>query len=443
MKRTATLSMWISAALLGVGIRAPGGPSAPGTLTLHNGDKFAAALEAFDRDTGALTVRHPFARDPIELPASAVRSFIVAEKPAPSPQNAWIAATSVGESIRGQLTRLDGERLAMDNIHAGAITLERRDITALVWSAAERVLYEGPEAGDVWQRSPNETFKTDGAAVKVPADSWAGPKLSEIPRRARMDFTLRLYAPNFRIAFYEQSLRSLNEGDHKGYVVQFAQDSNVLLMRSRPMAGLERVAHAPLKAPIRANARDIRFVIFADLERRRVAVSVENRIVADWTDDAVPEKPGAILAFYGIQQQITVSKIRVADWDGRLPGGDASSASATEDQIALRNGDQLAGPVLAIEPPVCRVRTRHGELSVPLINIHRIAFKIGEMRGRESDRPRLRLSDDSLFWIRLLKIEEGVAHIESKSAGPLRVPVSAIREIAWPAASDGGAPSPK
>jgi hypothetical protein len=106
--------------------------------------------------------------------------------------------------------------------------------------------------------------------------------------------------------------------------------------------------------------------------------------------------------------------------------------SANEEWVRQGSPFKVAGKVL--EVPQGQVVGR----KLPAMPRRaRIDFKAGEAAA-DPGLPRFQLRDGTTLAAKPLKIEKGVFHCESASAGTVRIPVAQLQQITWPAAAAGG-----
>ncbi len=413
----------------------------PGKLTLRNGDTFQGVIEAFDANAGALTLRHPLALKPIVFSAAALRQYSAPAASATSDaSDDWIVETAARERFQGRLIRMDAERLILKSDPLGEFSLARRVVVALERSETERVIYDGPKPGDEWVRR-NEKFKVAADTVEAPQGQWVGLEAPSLPRRMRLDLTLRAHVPFFNISFYGESLRRVNDGAGAHYQLYYQMGQQLLLMRTVPNFGTQQVGSVELRRLGVPAGNRIALTLYVDLDRRRFVPFLNNRQVTEWTDNQPLEKAGGTIAFVAQNGMATITKLRIAEWNGRLPNEGRASAPLDGEVIQMINGDNLTGEILAIEPPNCKIRSPFGELTVPLQNLKRMDFRASGAGAPIGGGTRIATKNGDALEVKLVKIEKDVLLCESVGAGVLRIPMAAVREILWPEKSDD-APMP-
>lgn len=426
----------------GGSVRAPAaedGAEVAGTVALRNGDRFQARIQALDPEAGMATFRHPLVRKPIEFQAAALRRFDAANRPATAAKdNGWKIETNTGDRWYGEILRMDARHLAFKNDAAGTFEIPRDRIVAILNATASRAIYEGPKPGDEWVRE-RANFKVSGTRVEIPPNQMGGLKLPSLPRRARIDLTLRSPSLALVIGFYGESVVALNDGGGEGYLLQIMTGA-LNLIRRRGTGVTHSVGIAHFNPGSISPAKSLAVTILTDLDRRRISVLFNGRSIASWTDPAIMNRAGSILAFSSFQWPLEVSKIRVADWDGVLPGEEIAAAPDGTDVLRLRNDDVIAGKVLAIADSKCTIRSPIGEIAVALANINRMDFAADRAPAAKSDVLHLSARDGSWFRLRRLSIAAGHASGENPDIGRVRIPLSELRTILWPEAP-GDAPA--
>lgn len=214
-----------------------------------------------------------------------------------------------------------------------------------------------------WQFS-NDAFvnTTTGATI--------GRKV-EFPKLANIEFDLawRGYV-NLAVHLYSDKLEQY-QGN--AYVVNINQ-SVVYLYRHTPETGQSRLGNGPsrLAAPKTSAQVSIR----VNKEQKTFAVLIDGVLVGQWNDrDAFAGKGNGLMFVSQGSGATKISGIRVCEWDGRLPLGNAGTAPTklTEDYARLANNDNLSGAFKGIKDGKASFTTSFApNLEIPLDRVGQI-----------------------------------------------------------------------
>lgn len=399
-----------------------------GQLQLINGDRLQVAIEGYDDARNTLRVRHPFAQEPFDLLTTALTRFTAAESaPAQAVSAGWLVSLANGDQIRGDELSLADGKLRMRSSLLGEITAPRAALASLTRSAAMKTIYDGPRKNDEWVRG-RQKMKLNEDKLTVAIAEPVGINVRELPRRARIDVEVRWSFPNFFISFYTRSALAVWEGTTSGYQLIYQMGNNVILNRLTPGVGINQIGVANLPKSARRSAS---MSFFFDLDGRRIALMMGERLIADWKEPSPPADTGTVISFLTHNADIEVLKLRVSEWDGVLPGADPGRGPGDADSILLSNGDNLTGTLEKIANNVATVKSPFGELPIPIGNISRVALKT-DAPAAKAEGVRLALSDGTNLTLVIRRISEGVVHGEHRWLGPVRVPLAAVRQAVWP-----------
>jgi hypothetical protein len=448
MKRVLVLAL-SSMATLGTTARAPASdpPPAPvadaaspiGLLELANGDRLQVRIERFDATEHLLVAAHPLAKTPLEIRAEALSRFRAAETESASPARkttgGWIVEMTGEARIRAETVATDGQTVTIVHPDLGRLAAARSAVRSIRRADVTRVLYEGPAKGEEW-RTATETRTLTSGMVRVRAGELIGRSMPALPRRCRVDMHLQWSFPAFVVHFYGKDLAAMANGTDNSYQLHYQMGRQARLFRIAPQRGMHLVGNAQFgldeKIP-----RSTRLTLFMDLETRRVRLYLNDRSVADWTDPQDFPEAGPMLAVQSANGLLTVSRIRVSEWDGRLPIETSTRpADDNSDAIEMQNGDTVSGVVVHMDEKILGLRTPFGELSIPLEDIEHIVFHpvpppVAEAEKEPANGVLFLLWDDSALTVKLAHIADGMAIGEVVPFGPVRISLPCVREVQW------------
>lgn len=417
-----------------IAVPIPTGPR-PETLTLLSGDNFRGNFLSFDAKSG-LRWQHPAIKQPLEVDAGSL-SLIRVERPkakGASQRHTFAVKFVNDDELLGEVLEMDTEKLLFKTWYAGTLTIPRKAVRSITpGQSSPTAIYEGPTGMDGWSGGNRNSVgravpmgvnfgavginigglvpavvgeavqliegnvivngvQIGGAPVARPslaaaatASGWQfsndafvntttgatiGRKV-EFPKLANIEFDLawRGYV-NLAVHLYSDKLEQY-QGN--AYVVNINQ-SAVYLFRHAPETGQSRLGNGPsrLAAPKTSAQVSIR----VNKEQKTFAVLIDGVLVGQWNDrDAFAGKGNGLMFVSQGSGATKISGIRVCEWDGRLPLGNAGTAPAklTEDYARLANNDNLSGAFKGIKDGKASFTTSFApNLEIPLDRVGQI-----------------------------------------------------------------------
>ncbi len=418
-----------------IAVPIPTGPR-PETLTLLSGDNFRGNFLSFDAKSG-LRWQHPAIKQPLEVDAGSL-SLIRVERPkakGASQRHTFAVKFVNDDELLGEVLEMDTEKLLFKTWYAGTLTIPRKAVRSITpGQSSPTAIYEGPTGMDGWSGGNRNSVgravplgdgkfravginigglvpavvgeavqliegnvivngvQIGGAPVARPslaaaatASGWQfsndafvntttgatiGRKV-EFPKLANIEFDLawRGFA-SLAVHLYSDKLEQY-QGN--AYVVNINQ-SAVYLFRHAPETGQSRLGNGPsrLAAPKTSAQVSIR----VNKEQKTFAVLIDGVLVGQWNDrDAFAGKGNGLMFVSQGSGATKISGIRVCEWDGRLPLGNAGTAPAklTEDYARLANNDNLSGAFKGIKDGKASFTTSFApNLEIPLDRVGQI-----------------------------------------------------------------------
>ncbi len=405
----------------------------PETLTLLSGDNFRGNFLTFDAKNG-LRWQHPAVKQPLEVDASSL-SLIRIERPrakGAGQRHTFAVKLINDDELLGEVLEMDGEKLLLKTWYAGTLTIPRKAVRTITPGQSNpTAVYEGPTGMEGWSAGNRTTVgrvpfavnfggivpgvageavqllggnvivngvQIDGAAVAKPAvvaaavasgwqfsnDSFVNTtsgatigRQVQFPKLANIEFDVawRGYL-NVAVHLYSDKLEQY-QGN--AYVVNINQ-STVFLNRHSPETGQARLGNGPSK--LAAPKTSAQVSIRVNKEQKTFAVLIDGVLVGQWTDRDAFSGKGNGLMFVSLGSGATkISGIRVCEWDGRLPLGNAgaSTAKLTEDYARLANNDGISGVFKGIKDGKAAFSTTFApSLEIPLDRVGQIELAAPE-----------------------------------------------------------------
>ncbi len=401
----------------------------PDRLEFLNGDLLSGTLVSLSPKE--LVWHHPDAEGDLRLAATNLKSIELHSLPPvrPAADQVQVGLTN-GDMLRGKIVAMDGEKLLLDTVYAGQMTIRRPMLASL--RPAETtgdVCYAGPNSLDEWTRGNNRDaweFR-NGALYSVQGNGSLGRDV-KLPDRARVDFELAWQGqPYFTVSLFADNLESCYG---PGY--QLAMQGNYVSLNRRTKGSSNGLGG--YHAPALQTKRKAQVSVRVDRKGKTVALLMDGALVQQWTDPAGLDEGGTGIVFYVNQNQHRIRNLRVMPWDGKMEpsGGEAEEAPATkEDQIQFANGDRVTGSLLGIKDSEVTVKSPYAELKIPLERIVLVTFQEDsqERARRNAGDVQGLFQDGGQMTLNLLSLQSGTLQGECENFGKVEVKVGAFSRL--------------
>lgn len=408
-------------------------------LNLLNGDTFSGKF--LGMENGTVRWQHPSASLVIPFKATDVAGLTITQKKQPQGMAQHNSAVNLvnGDRLLGDLVELTPEVLVLDTWYAGKLKLPRSSVLELnPVLLGSRVVFESREGDDSGWLHGNYN---QGIPPKAKGPVGAGPQKAQqvaekilarkiVPQIvvngraqpqqknlfwkfdgsgftssasgavvARADIA---YPDKFELAFDLQwaggtscyfntailasNIKENYSGDH--YRLQVSSGYFYFYRRTKN-GNQVQMGRAELRQQLSGKSR-VRVALLVDRLTREITLMIDGKVINTYRDgnnDPVPASGG--LSFQSNNTYpLRISKIRVAEWNGKLPGNEAKS-DGVEDFIFFKNKDHIKGKVKFIKDGKIMVNsTSFGEVPVPLTKVARMQLanpkKEGEPKAGET-----------------------------------------------------------
>jgi len=404
-------------------------------LKLLNGDTISGKFLGMEK--GMVRWQHPSANLVIPFKATDIAGLTIAHKQRPegvAQHNSAIKLIN-GDRLLGDLVELTPEVLVLDTWYAGKLKLPRSSVLQLnPVLMGSRVVFESRE-GDASGWLHGNYNQGIPPKAKVVGAVGAGPQKAQqvaqkilaqkiVPQNivngrpqpqqknlfwkfdgsgftssasgavvARADIA---YPDKFELAFDLQwaggtscyfntailasNIKENYSGDH--YRLQVS--SGYFYFYRRTKTGNQvQMGRAELRQQLSGKTR-VRVALLVDRLTREITLMIDGQVINTYRDsnkEPVPASGG--LSFQSNNTYpLRISKIRVAEWNGKLPGNEAKS-DGVEDFIFFKNKDHIKGKVKFIKDGKIMVSsTSFGEVPVPLTKVARMQLANPKKEGK-------------------------------------------------------------
>ncbi|MFQ3671258.1 MAG: hypothetical protein SNJ84_07350, partial [Verrucomicrobiia bacterium] len=307
-----------------------------------------------------------------------------------------------GNEVPGVVMSMDQDNLVLNTWFAGTLTVPRKHVVSLRPVRTGNLLYEGPVSMEEWTTGRGGQGRgwrfRDGALVSS-RPGLIGRDM-KLPDQARIDFELSwmgnlgllisLYAPNIESYSSNCYLLQMNSG-------------YIYLNRSSNRGGQNNLGQTQVDELSRRNKARIGLRI--SKEQKTVALLIDGVLVKQWRDPGDFAGTGGGLAFYAQGQgSMTITRLQVAEWDGRMDdSGPSETGGPEQDIISLVNRDKVSGSIQKIADGQLHLTSAFAPLTIPLERLDRV-----ELAGATAEG----LRDDDNNMVRIGLPHEGVVVVK-------------------------------
>jgi hypothetical protein len=306
------------------------------------------------------------------------------------------AVLSNGDTLRGELTGVTGTEISLRTWYAGEMTLRRSMVDTLEIQNRPDLIYAGPTGLDGWTQSSDDSWIHEDGMLRPRRQQVMISRELELPPKIHFAFDMAWRtAPRFRFIFCSDDILS-SEPDNCYFLT--ANGHSTELRKRTPRNNAVPIGNS-IQIPEFRSREKVRIEVLADRKSGLIRLMVNGRIAADWTD---PEPQvgamGGGMHFEAVDTSLRFSRIEVNSWDGTVEGKaeeqedgfldevdeDATQPAEPEPdptRIRLRNNDQIEGEMLGIEHGKVKLKTRFGDMELPVSRLR--SFPLRGKKERE------------------------------------------------------------
>ncbi len=308
---------------------------------------------------------------------------------------------SNGDTLAGDLLRMENGKLVLDTWYAGELAINTAHIKSLKpgFSTA-KVFFEGPKDAKNWtfgngqnagvpfgvirnmpaaqqklfkeraaQAAKRPTWKlANGTFESTTSSATVGREMKESPDRSSTEFDLEWTGSlNLYINFLTDSLTSYSQCN--GYCLRLTQ-SYIYLYRYNFNNGAGRGGRVGNN--VRVNLASLqgsaRVALKMDAKKQTVALLINGALIQKWENLGNFADGGKGLLFSSrTTNRMKLSRIRVSDWNGNLPEANPEAkADPKNDYILFNNADHMTGELTGIANGKLYFTSDFGEMAIGL-----------------------------------------------------------------------------
>jgi hypothetical protein len=422
--------------------------SAKSVVRFSNGDQLSGTLESLD--TSRLLWNSPILEKPTPFFLRSVLDLTLAASHPENPakHEATLSLTN-GDTVRGQLAGVSDDAIEIDTWFAGRMKFRRVMVSAIRIDERPVLTYQGPDGIEEWKQNedpPAWTYRD--SSFRSNAAGGIGREL-DLPDECSIAFDAAWRGQfSLKVSLFSDDVSKDNPSN--GYMMTFQQRS-IFVQNSGNQMSLGRSTNA---FALQENEK-ARIEIRASLKTGKICVFVDGKIIEVWTDPNFAQtKHERGLHFAAMNTSpLRISRIAVGPWDGvidQMPepaaaGGfrqfgiqemmDEPQAAPPEKlekgRMLLRNGDSIAGEVLAIEKDLITIKTPFKDVRLPVEMLKSVALKTVDLERckRENGDVRGWFPDGSSIVFRLEGVGEGTLKGTNQNFGAAEFKIAAFNRI--------------
>jgi hypothetical protein len=413
-------------------------PQADDRLDFINGDRLHGRLSAASGSTGRLTWKHGAAAEDILFETASLAQIQLALR-STSTSAAYDAVVHLtnGDSLPGRIVAMDAEILEIDTWYSGSVKINRRMVMNILPNLSmSNVLFEGPNELAEWTLYPHGGNRpqwrySEGALYSIQRYP-AGRIIAGLPEKyeVRFDAAWRGQYPQFSFIFSTADVQQSSDA----YMLN-VQASSISMTRTTRNTGGNNIGTQINYSGFDGNSgkRSASFAVLVDKAARSFTLLIDGSMAGQWTDPGEFAGNGNGIAFRsGSGSDLKISRIKVAHWDGRVPGAVGSSETASkEDQVRFVNNDKFSGRIVSIADGVVKFETSYATLDVPVNRVMEIVMASdgAERARRNRDDVRAAFVEKGILTLNLDRIEDDVLHGQSENFGKISVSLGVIKAL--------------
>ena len=344
-------------------------------VQLLNGDLFRGKFIGFDAEKG-MRWKHPHIDSELLIAPKSVAklAFETTSPPTNARQHACKIKLVNGDSLSGELLRMENGKLVLDTWYAGELTINQSAVTSLVPGyTKDKVFFDGPTDNKNWTQT-NGTWKLQNRSFSTASSgAMLGRHIDNTPKRAAIDFEIDWASSlNLYVNFRTDRLNSYSACN--GYCLRLTQ-TYVYLYRYTFNNGAgrgQRLGTSSVRINLNGANRNARVSIRVDERNRLIALYINGKFISKWVDTGGFAGNGNGLLFSSrTTNRIQLSQIRVSEWNGNLSGQNRTvSGNVKDDFVLFTNDDSISGNLKTIKDGRMKIKTSFGELPIPLEKVH-------------------------------------------------------------------------
>ena len=410
---------------------------------------FVAGSMANKATAASIAINCSTFKSPIELEVASIRSIDQLDRNQPSEPIKQTFILAGGNSISGELTKLDDKSVTVKSPGLGEITFPREMLREFSDSSfAGRLVYSGPRTGVDWRSTEKpEDWSFEAGSIST---SKAGACIVgdvNLPDKCEVRFALSwTRTPDFVLSL--GCSKDSKGGDNDAAVRLEIWDGDLAMVRE--VGGNADVA---LIADYTGENNRLNLIVYLDQAAGLAVVSTLNGKLLERLElksEKVKTGRYVKLSNHGqenYQSVFRLERFEVREWDGHLPDGNGKD----QGQITSTKGEAIDGTLGNLNAETGEVQILHGDkepTNVKITDIRRVLLG-GSATEEEKPTPppvqetkpvqekpleepksiqaiEVELSDRSRFSGKWLESEGGIVTFDVAGIGPLHFDVNDV-----------------
>ena len=415
-------------------------PQAEDRLNFVNNDRIHGLLVSALTGTGRLTWKHAAAQDYLVFDVASLAQIRLAPRlsAVPAEYDALVNLTN-GDMLPGSLVSMDDEILKINTWFAGMVNINRSMVMNIQPNISMAdILFEGPNSLEEWTLSPHggrspQWRYSDGAMYSM-TQYPAGRIIEDLPDKyeVRFEAAWRTSHPQFSFIFNSEDVQRNMDAYTLNVQGQSLSISRVTRNTGSRTVGT-RVNYTGFGSD--SGQRSAIFNLLVDKDTRSFTLLIDGVQAGQWTDPAEFAGPGNGIAFRsGSSGDLKISNIRIAHWNGQVPGVAESGGDPGEhDVLSFVNNDKFSGRVISIADGTIKFETSYATLDIPLAQVSGVAMadERAERARRNREDVRAVFVEQGSLTLKLERIEDSALLGETENFGRISVPLGVVRTLEW------------
>lgn len=414
-------------------------------IRFANDDRLTGSLESFAAEH--LVWASPALEKPTPFELSKILELRLPGNPVPvHGKSELVLSLTNGDVVRGGLAMVNEQVVALDTLFGGRIEFNRAMIAGARIEASSEIVYRGPTGMDGWRQSGESEVWSYGRSSLISSGVGGIGREDVLPDVCSIAFDAewRGDACALKVGVFSEDITT--DSVESGYELTIQRGS----FRLKNCISQNYLGTGSSQALLLANKA--RFEIRASRLNGTFCIFINDQLAEVWTDPAFKNDGfGGGLQFVSLGEQVQrVSAIRISKWDGVVESSPEARAGMAlqmqrtwgqsmptvkvkprEDGMHLANGDFVAGELVAIEGGSVAVRTRLGDIKLPVERLKTLALKSvsPERAIRRNGDIRVFFTDGSRLVLRLDAVEQGRLVGSSQNFGRAQLGMDSIERV--------------
>ncbi len=350
-------------------------------LDLLDGSTLHGRLRSIDVTKG-VSWEHPQAKRPFEFAPdnlATIRFSHPDKNPARRTDPISQFRFANGDEFFGNLISINETEVELQTAFGGKFKTPRATLSSIrFFPKGAAPIFEGPTGLEGWTvgktQSTNTWVYRDGTFV-ANASGTIGRDLN-LPAASRLEFDLAWTAPfNLLFSFYTGNFENFNY-NNSSYMFYITL-GNISLQRINAGAGSSMMGRTESIGAMLANKK-VHLEFRANKADGTLEVLVDGKLINRWIDTAGWVGNGSGILFYSQNDSaITVSNLKVSEWDGRPQNEATTNSTSAIDQLLLANNDSVSGKLTSVAAGNVKFVSSSAPLEIPLQRVTHLLLGSG------------------------------------------------------------------